>query len=168
MPQVSSLRERRRDGRATRVAVTITGDVSPAEQVDALAVFEELSRDADDEVRCARFRIEARVKADSLSIVDGVMILEDGRDLVRCGNVAGNRETMRSWWKCRQCSQAGDPERSISRDTDPVDFHRMKIAVANHVHNAPIGEDFETGFGYEPNGTLAILCDLRDNLGGVN
>ena len=79
VPQVSSLRERRRDGTATRVAVTITGDVSPAEQVDALALFEELSRDAEDEVRCARFRIEARVKADGLSIVDGVMILEDGR-----------------------------------------------------------------------------------------
>ena len=36
MPQVSSLRERRRDRSATRVAVTITGDVSPAERVDAL------------------------------------------------------------------------------------------------------------------------------------
>ena len=79
MPQVSSLRERRRDASATRVGVTITGDVSPAEQVDALAVFEELSRDARHGVRCALFRIEARVKADGLSIVDGVMILEDGR-----------------------------------------------------------------------------------------
>jgi hypothetical protein len=31
MPQVSSFRERRQDGSATRVAVTITGDVSPAD-----------------------------------------------------------------------------------------------------------------------------------------
>ena len=81
MPQVSSLRERRRDGSATRLAVTITGDVSPAEQVDVLAIFEQLSRDAGQGVRCARCRIEARVKADGLSFVDGVMILEDGRVL---------------------------------------------------------------------------------------
>jgi hypothetical protein len=82
MPQVSSLRERRRDRSTTRVAVTITGDVSPAEQVDALAVFEDLTRDARDVVRCARCRIDARLKADGPSIVDGVMILEDGRLLV--------------------------------------------------------------------------------------
>ena len=81
MPQVSSLRERLRDGSATRVAVTITGDVSAAEQVDALAIFEDLTRVARDGVRCARCRIDARLKADGLSIVDGVMILEDGRVL---------------------------------------------------------------------------------------
>ena len=40
MSQVSSLRERRSDRSGARVAVTITGDVSPAEQVDALAVRE--------------------------------------------------------------------------------------------------------------------------------
>ncbi|MEY2592168.1 MAG: hypothetical protein QOJ67_4152 [Acidimicrobiaceae bacterium] len=78
MPQVSSLRERRRDRSATRVAVTITGDVSPAEQVDALAVFEELSRDAGRDLPRARCRIEARVNADRLANVDAVMILEDG------------------------------------------------------------------------------------------
>jgi hypothetical protein len=82
MPQVSSLSERHRDESATRVAVTITGDVSPAEQVDALAIFEDLSRDAGHGVQCARCRIDARLKADGLSIVDGVMILEDGRALV--------------------------------------------------------------------------------------
>ena len=81
MPQVSSLSERHRDESATRVAVTITGDVSPAEQVDALAIFEDLSRDAGHGVQCARCRIDARLKADGLSIVDGVMILEDGRAL---------------------------------------------------------------------------------------
>jgi hypothetical protein len=81
MARVSSLRERHRDGSATRVAVTITGDVSPVEQVDALAIFEDLSRDARDGVRCTRCRIDARLKADGLSIVDGVMILEDGRVL---------------------------------------------------------------------------------------
>jgi hypothetical protein len=79
MPQVSSLRERRRDRSATRVA--ITGDVSPAEQVDALAVFEELSRDAGRDLLRARCRIEARVNADRLSNVDAVMILEDGHVL---------------------------------------------------------------------------------------
>jgi hypothetical protein len=81
MPQVSSLRERRRDDSATRVGVTITGDVSPAEQVDALAMFEELSRDAGLGMRPARCRIEARVSADRLANVDAVMILEDGRVL---------------------------------------------------------------------------------------
>jgi hypothetical protein len=81
MPQVSSLRERHRDGSATRVEVAITGDASPAEQVDALAVFEDLTRDARNGVRCARCRIDARLKADGLSIADGVMILEDGRVL---------------------------------------------------------------------------------------
>ena len=81
MPQVSSVREGRRDGRATRVAVTITGDVSPAEQVEALAVFELLSRDAGHGDRRTRCRIEARINTDSRSIVDGVMILEDGRVL---------------------------------------------------------------------------------------
>jgi hypothetical protein len=40
MRRLSSLGERRRDASTTRVAVTITGDVSPAEQVDALAVRE--------------------------------------------------------------------------------------------------------------------------------
>jgi hypothetical protein len=81
MPQVSSLRERHSDGSTTRLAVGITGDVSPAEQVDALAIFEQLSRDAGHGVRCARFRIEARVEADGLSTVDGFIILEDGRAL---------------------------------------------------------------------------------------
>ena len=81
MPQVSSLRERRRDGSDTRVGVTITGDVSPAEQVDVLAAFEELSRDAGLGMRPARCRIEARVNADRLSNVDAVMILENGRVL---------------------------------------------------------------------------------------
>ncbi|MDQ1457194.1 MAG: hypothetical protein QOH28_2814 [Actinomycetota bacterium] len=81
MPQVSSLREPHRDGSTTRLAVTLTGDVSPAERVDALAIFEQLSRDAGQGVRCARFRIEARVQADGLSTVDGIMILEDGRAL---------------------------------------------------------------------------------------
>jgi hypothetical protein len=81
MPQVSSVRERYRDGGTTRLVVTITGDVSPAEQVDALAIFEQLSRDAGHGVRCARFRIEARVEPDGLSTVDGFMILEDGRAL---------------------------------------------------------------------------------------
>jgi hypothetical protein len=81
MPQVSSLRERRRDGSATRVAVTITGDVSPAQQVDALAVFDELSRDAGLGMRPARCRIAARVNADRFANVDGVMILEDGHVL---------------------------------------------------------------------------------------
>jgi hypothetical protein len=81
MPQASSLRERRRDGSATRLGVTITGDVSPAEQVDVLAVFEELSRDAGLGMRPARCRIEARVNGDSLSNVDAVMILGDGRVL---------------------------------------------------------------------------------------
>jgi hypothetical protein len=38
MRKVSSLGERRRYASTTRVAVTITGDVSPAEQVDAPAV----------------------------------------------------------------------------------------------------------------------------------
>jgi hypothetical protein len=81
MPQVSSLRERHRDGSTTHLAVTIIGDVSPAEQVDALAIFEQLSRDAGQGVRCARFRIEARVEAVGLSTVDGFIILEDGRTL---------------------------------------------------------------------------------------
>ncbi len=80
MPQVSSLRERRRDGSATRVGVTITGDVSPEEQVDALAAFDELSRDAGRGTG-AGCRIEARVNADRLANVDAVMILEDGRVL---------------------------------------------------------------------------------------
>jgi hypothetical protein len=80
--QISSFLEQRRDGSATRLAVTLTGDVSPAEQVDAIANFEQLSRDAEHRVRCARFRIEARVNADSLSSVDGLMILEDGRVLL--------------------------------------------------------------------------------------
>jgi hypothetical protein len=79
MPELSSLGERRGDGNATRFALTITGDVSPAEQVDSLAIFEQLSRDAETGVRCARYRIEARVKADGLSFVDGVMILQDER-----------------------------------------------------------------------------------------
>ena len=82
MSQVSSLRERRSDRSGARVAVTITGDVWPAEQVDALAIFEDLTREARGGVRCARCRIDARVRADGLSIVDGVMILEDGRVLV--------------------------------------------------------------------------------------
>jgi hypothetical protein len=81
MPQVSSLRERRGDGGATRVGVTITGDASPAEQVDALAVFDELSRDAGLDLPRARCRIEARVNADRIAHVDAVMILEDGRVL---------------------------------------------------------------------------------------
>ena len=71
MPQVATLPERHHDPSATRVAVTITGDVSPAEQVDALAIFEDLTRDARDGVRCTRCRIDARLKADGLSIVDG-------------------------------------------------------------------------------------------------
>jgi hypothetical protein len=82
MHEVSSLLEQRRHGSATRLAVTITGDVSPAEQVDAIANFEQLSRDAEHRVRCARLRIEARVNADGLSSVDGVMLLEDGRVLL--------------------------------------------------------------------------------------
>ena len=81
MPELSSLGEQRGDGNATRFALSITGDVSPTEQVDSLAIFEQLSRDAGTGVRCARYRIEARVKADGLSLVDGVMILEDGRVL---------------------------------------------------------------------------------------
>src|SRR5947209_3690126 len=82
MPELpSTFREERRDGNATRFAFSITGDVSPAEQVDSLAIFEQLSRDAGNGVRCARYRIEARVKADHLSLADGVMILEDGRVL---------------------------------------------------------------------------------------
>jgi hypothetical protein len=82
MPQVTCHRERRRDGSGTRLDVTFSGDVSPAEQVDALAIFEQLSRDAGHGVRCARCRIEVRVKADGLSFVDGVIILDDGRLLV--------------------------------------------------------------------------------------
>jgi hypothetical protein len=66
----------------TRVAVTIAGDVSPADKVDALAIFEQLSRDAGHGVRSARCRFEAAVRADGLSIVDGVVILEDGRVLL--------------------------------------------------------------------------------------
>jgi hypothetical protein len=82
MTQVSSLRERRRDGSPTRFAVNITGDASPAEWVYALAISEQLSRDAGYGVRCARYRTEARVRAYGLSFVDGVMILDDGRVLI--------------------------------------------------------------------------------------
>jgi hypothetical protein len=64
-----------------RVEVTFTGDVSPAEQVDAIAIFEELSRDAGHGARCARFRVEGRVEPRGLSTVEGFMILEDGRAL---------------------------------------------------------------------------------------
>jgi hypothetical protein len=81
MPQISSLGERRRDGSATRVGVTITGDLSPAEQVDALAVFDELARDARRDLPRAGCRIEARVNADRPAHVDAIMILEDGRVL---------------------------------------------------------------------------------------
>jgi hypothetical protein len=80
--QVSSHRERRRDRGGTRLDVTFTGDASPAEQVDTLAIFEELSREAGRGVRCARCRIEVRVNADGLSFVDGAMILDNGRVLV--------------------------------------------------------------------------------------
>lgn len=79
--QVSSLLERRRDGSGTRFAITFTSDVSPAEQVDAIAIFELVARDPEHDVRCARYLIEVRVKADGLSFVDGVMMLEDGRVL---------------------------------------------------------------------------------------
>jgi hypothetical protein len=78
MPVLSSLGERRGGGNVIRFALSITGDVSPAEQVDSLAIFEQLSRDAGRGVRCARYRIEARAEAD-LSFVHGVMILEDER-----------------------------------------------------------------------------------------
>src|SRR5260370_20626460 len=81
MPQVSSLRERRRDGSATRVGVTITGDVSPAEQVDVLAAFEELSRDTGLDIRPARCRVEAPGNADRLSNVERVLILQGWRGL---------------------------------------------------------------------------------------
>jgi hypothetical protein len=81
MPELSSLGEQRGDGNATRFALSITGNVSPAEQVGSLAIFEQLSRDTGHGARCARYRIEARVKADGPSLVDGVMILEDGRVL---------------------------------------------------------------------------------------
>src|ERR1700692_2705652 len=82
MPKTSSRGEQCDDGSAVRVAITITGDLSLAEQVDVIATFEQLSRDARHGLRCARYRIDARVKADGLSIVDGVMILEDGRVLL--------------------------------------------------------------------------------------
>jgi hypothetical protein len=74
----SSIRESCRDGHAARFTLTIAGVVSPAEQVDTLAMFEELSRDAGRGVRCARYQVEARAEAD-LSFVHGVMILEDER-----------------------------------------------------------------------------------------
>jgi hypothetical protein len=69
------------DQGTTRFAVSITGDVSPAEQVGSLAIFEQLSRDVGHGVRSARYHIEARAEATGLSLVDGVMILEDGRAL---------------------------------------------------------------------------------------
>ncbi len=64
-----------------RVALTISGVVSPADQVCVVDAFEQLCTDPGHRVLCGRFRVDTTLDLGHVAIADGIIVLKDGRVL---------------------------------------------------------------------------------------